>query len=196
MKKAFTLLELIFVIIVVGIISSFALPKTGDGKLQKAADQVVSHIRYTQHLAMVDDKFDVNDPDWFRENWQIQFISGAVQFGYRVYSNLDHDINADTNEFARDPLSQEFISRASGVADLRDKFGITDIEFSDNCRDGASRELSFDFLGRPYFNITTTSNIYDFLLRNDCNITLTNAEGNITIGIEPETGYARILNSP
>jgi len=198
MKKAFTLLELIFVIVAIGIISAVAFPSMDDGKLQKAADQVVSHIRYTQHLAMVDDKFDVNDPLWFRENWQIQFEEGPSEVGYMVYSDLNHAGNANNNEFARDPLTQRKISQATGVADLGGKYGITNIEFSNNCRgSGTGRELSFDFLGRPYTHITAATplaaNIHQHLLRGDCNITLTNSEGNITIGIEPETGYARIL---
>jgi len=193
MKKAFTVLELIFVIVVIGIVSVVAFPSVGDGKLQKAADQVVSHIRYTQHLAMVDDKFDVNDPLWFRENWQIRFVSGATQVGYDVYSDANQLGNANGNEFANDPLTQRNISRASGVADLRENYGITSIEFSNNCQDDGSRELSFDFLGRPYFNITATSTIHQFLLITPCTITLTNSEGDKEIIIEPETGYARIL---
>ncbi len=195
MKKAFTLLELIFVIIVIGIISYVALPNIGAGKLQKAADQVVSHIRYTQHLAMSDDKFDTNDPLWFRENWQIRFIAGPVEVGYEIYTDTNHNGFAltDIDEFAQDPLRNVDISHATGVADLGSEYEITNIVFSANCRNGTSRELSFDFLGRPYFDITATSTIHEFLLRTQCRITLTNPEGDIIIGVEPETGYVRIL---
>ena len=61
MKKAFTMLELVFVIVIVGILSYFVSSSFQRNPLREAADQVVSHIRYTQHLAMIDDKFDPND---------------------------------------------------------------------------------------------------------------------------------------
>ena len=56
MKKAFTMLELVVVIVVIGIIAVAALPRINDDHIAEAADQVMSHIRYTQHLAMQDSK--------------------------------------------------------------------------------------------------------------------------------------------
>ncbi|MBN2965053.1 type II/IV secretion system protein [Sulfurospirillum sp. T05] len=67
------MLELVFVIVVIGIISVVALPRMSDNNLRTAADQVVSHIRYTQHLAMQDDKFDPGDLEWFKGSWTIRF---------------------------------------------------------------------------------------------------------------------------
>ena len=58
MKKAFTMLELVFVIVVAGIIAAVVIPNTKTNPAQEAAIQLLSHIRYTQHLAMVDDKYD------------------------------------------------------------------------------------------------------------------------------------------
>ena len=72
MKKAFTMLELVLVIVIVGILS-FALVNGWErNTLREAADQLVNHIRYTQHLAMQEDKFDpaattANQP-WFASN--------------------------------------------------------------------------------------------------------------------------------
>lgn len=196
MKKAFTMMELIFVIVVIGILAVVIMPRTGSNKLYEAATQVLSHIRYTQHLAMVDDKFDTNDTLWFRENWQIQFES-LTQVGYMIYSDKNHLGNASDDELAKDPLSGEAISHATGVADLKKKYGITQVQFADACDDG--KELSFDFLGRPYTFITIsappTSNIYQYLLTSNCDITLTGSEGTTaTIRVHPETGYACILN--
>ena len=57
-KKAFSLIELIFVIVIIGILSSVLVPRFDRPTLIEAAHQIISHIRYTQHLAMVDNKFD------------------------------------------------------------------------------------------------------------------------------------------
>jgi len=194
MKKAFTMLELVFVIVIIGILSAVVIPRIGSNKLQEAAIQVASHIRYTQHLAMVDDKFDVNDTTWYREKWQIQFESGPVEVGYMIYSDLDQEGNADTGEFAIDPLSGKRISEGTDVANLKKKYGITQIQFDATCRGGATGELSFDFIGRPYFHLTSTSNNYENLLTANCDITLTSSEGNAYVRVHPETGYACVLD--
>ncbi len=208
MKKAFTLIELIFVIIVIGILSSIALPKMGGGKLQKAADQVVSHIRYTQHLAMVDDKFDANINNWYRARWQIYFkhdSDGDEELVYTIYSNTDLDdmsasTNADANEIAKDPLTSKDLTGDSLYSttmiknmNLSSTYGVKisdmDTLMSGGCNQ--KRRIFFDHLGRPM--LSSNISVYEELLTSDCNITLTNSEGSITIGIEPETGYARIL---
>ncbi|MDQ7060006.1 MAG: type II secretion system protein [Sulfurimonas sp.] len=67
MKKAFTMIELIFVLVVVGILAAVILPRTKTNPLQEAAIQLLSHIRYTQHLALVDDVYDANDANWYKK---------------------------------------------------------------------------------------------------------------------------------
>lgn len=200
MKKAFTMLELVFVIVVIGILSAIVIPRIGSNKLQEAAIQVVSHIRYTQHLALVDDKFDTSDTEWFRENWQIEFVSGTTEVGYKIYSDRNHLGYANSDELAVDPLTRKTFSEDTDVTNLKKKYGITEVEFSDNCKgNGTGKELSFDFLGRPYIYITDTepdvSNIYEHLLTANCDITLTSSEGEAKIRVRPETGYACVLNS-
>ncbi len=41
MKKAFTMIELIFVIIVIGILAVVVMPRSSSNKLQEAATQVL-----------------------------------------------------------------------------------------------------------------------------------------------------------
>jgi type II secretory pathway pseudopilin PulG len=211
MKRfAFTILELLFVIIVVGILAVLAMPDFNRHPLQEAAEQVANHIRYTQHLAMVDDKFDPTDPLWFRENWQIEFTSTPLNVWYKIYSDIDHYGNADNvtqREPALDPLTGETLDGNSEITDLKKIFGIKSVSFSSDCSGrnnngggiptgGTGKELSFDGLGRPYFYITKTtpviSNIYAYLLVSDCNITLSHSDGNATITIRPETGYVSV----
>lgn len=195
MKKAFTMLELVFVIVVIGILAAVVIPRIGSNKLQEAAIQVASHIRYTQHLALVDDKFDAGDATWHREKWQIQFESGATEVGYVIYSDRNQGGAADNTERAIDPLSRKTISEDSDVANLKKKYGITQVQFDATCRGGTTGELSFDFLGRPYFHLTSTSNNYENLLTANCDITLTSSEGNAYVRVHPETGYACVLDS-
>ncbi len=115
MKRGFTLLELVMVIIVVGILATMAVPRLNDDQIYQAANQVISHIRYTQHLAMQDNKFNPSDSEWYKGRWQIQFVQNITAGGtcsksapnawaYHVYS--DHPTytgNPDIVDLAKNP---------------------------------------------------------------------------------------------
>ena len=57
------MIELIVIIVVVGILAAVAIPRVERNGLIEAADQLSSHIRYTQQLAMNDNKFNATDPN-------------------------------------------------------------------------------------------------------------------------------------
>jgi prepilin-type N-terminal cleavage/methylation domain-containing protein len=110
MKRAFTLVELVLVVVIVGIISAVMVPRLNRSTLDEAAHQIVSHIRYTQHLALMDDKFDPDKNFWFKERWQILFsrnLDGEQVWTYTIFSDQKtHDKNPNiSNEIARDPLN-------------------------------------------------------------------------------------------
>jgi len=211
MKKAFTMLELVFVIVVVGILSYFAASSFQRNPLREAADQVVSHIRYTQHLAMQDDKFDANDATWYRERWQIVFNSDAFTnqtWAYTVFSSRNQNANVDVNEPAKNPSnpSKELTGGYTGYINtnntlatrelnLGQYYGVTNIVFSASCQFAGSQRISFDYLGRPLKGVPNGfAAIYQAnrLITNDCSIALIGSDGNVTITIKPETGYTYI----
>lgn len=168
MKKAFTLLELIFVIVVIGILAATIIPEMKSNSLYDAANQVVGHIRYTQHLAMVDDKFSSNDEDWYKTRWQIKFskVSGSDdKWAYAIFHDLDKDSSPDAIETAVNPLDNtkrltggysgaiEYNSKsATKELNLGNKYSIMDIDFN-NCGINNSddkKRIFFDYLGRVY----------------------------------------------
>lgn len=64
MKKAFTLLEIIFVVLVIGIISVVLVPKFNSIIVSEKVIKLIAKIRYTQHLAIIDNKYDTSDENW------------------------------------------------------------------------------------------------------------------------------------
>ena len=216
MKKAFTLLELVFVIVIIAILAAYIIPSIRTNPLQEAALQLVSHIRYTQHLAMIDDKFNVDDK-WYEERWQIRFTADGIQetaytSAYAIFSDFNglHSTHPEFNELAKDPLTGDVITggvtnsvlysddNVFSKANLGVYFGIDDITFSSSCQYYGSMRIAFDHLGRPIkgnIGSTTVKSNVDTLkyITQRCDISLHSGSKSVTIAIEPETGYARIL---
>lgn len=179
MKKAFTLLELVFVIVVIGILAAVILPRVKTDPVAEAAVNLLSQIRYTQHLAIIDDKFAKNNT-WYKDRWQI------------VLNGNRFSIVSDNNtRFAKDPQTNSDINSVV----LK---GVTSVTTSGGCANQSI--ISFDHLGRPLVgSLGATTAAYTAvgnngaLLTVDCNLTLANGrDENVTITIRPETGYASI----
>jgi prepilin-type N-terminal cleavage/methylation domain-containing protein len=180
MKKAFTMLELIFVIVVIGILAAVIIPNTKTNSVAEAAVDLVSRIQYTKHLALVDDKYDRTNPTWMRNRWQI------------VLSNNKYSIVSDNNTtYAKDPALP---SKDIKDIDLNDKYTVT-MALSGGCN--GQTAITFDNLGRPMIgNISNDVSAYvaGQLMTATCVITLSQGTKNAVIHIEPETGYAHIIN--
>ncbi|MCH9813917.1 MAG: prepilin-type N-terminal cleavage/methylation domain-containing protein [Epsilonproteobacteria bacterium] len=115
MKKGLTLIELIFVIIIIGILAAVTAPRFSRPSLHEAAHQLISHIQYTQHLAMIDNKFDPSDAMYHTKRWQLQFLNvqgSDNQWSYTIFSDdwgaiLGNapDGTANRSEIARNTLN-------------------------------------------------------------------------------------------
>lgn len=213
MKKAFTMIELIFIIVVVGILAAVAVPQINRNSLVEAADQVAAHIRYTQQLAMNDNKFDPDDPDWFRRLWRIQFTNqgapgSAAGWRYNVYwdngrfpgsngqPNSLNSMAADpqnpnkllTSGFARQPANTDS-AKMNKKLNLGGSYDIVNVAFGPACNQGGNATIAFDSKGRPMRQVANVP-LYANLIIAPCTITLTNsANENAIITIQPETGY-------
>ena len=65
MRQAFTLIELIMVIVIVGVLSMIAASSfPEEDELRLAQEQIIRHIKLTQHLAIMNDMFDPSDRWW------------------------------------------------------------------------------------------------------------------------------------
>jgi len=201
MKKSFTMLELIFVIVIIGILVSVIIPNTKTNSLQEAATQVLSHIRYTQHLAMIDDRYNQDNDEWYQERWRIRFKNDLTYthptevynniWSYIIFSDANsHDGNPHLSEMAKNPQNpNQYLSggyndtlhlkdaKAMKQLQLGLSYGIKDIKFSGGCRSNI-KYIYFDYLGRPFNSMNTkkpyekASSGWHKLLTDDCKISL------------------------
>jgi len=105
-SSAFTLIEILVVIIVIGLLAATLSFNFAPDKLQIAADQLIKDIRFTQSLALKDDKYqpfpkstsavDQNQSKyWFKQWWQLRI--GRTTNGdyfYEIFSDLPHYCNS------------------------------------------------------------------------------------------------------
>ncbi|MEA2027924.1 MAG: type II secretion system protein [Campylobacterota bacterium] len=212
-KNAFSMIELILVIVVMGILASLAIPRMDRDLRQEAIDSITSDIMLTQRMALSDHRHDSSDPQWQRTYWQWQYMNTAdcsESVVYSVFSDLDKDGDANNSEIAIDSYNHKYIHApdsycSSGTMPndyservlLTKKFGIDSISSTGGC--SSTQQIAFDELGRPHVGISgsTTPN-FASLMQTDCTLTFTFDNGLIddtddfNITIEAITG--RICN--
>ena len=186
-KRAFTMIELIFVIVVVGILAAIMIPKLNRNASREAANQILTHIRYTQHLAMQDDKYENfisnQSKPWFKLRWGITFNEtslkecsidkpGVKTWKYSVFfdKSLNGNINSES-EVANDIYkSGKLLSGgwSSGiVTEATCKKWNKELNLgkrfgitSVDFKDGCSgmQTINFDEMGRPMKVVSVTKN--------------------------------------
>jgi prepilin-type N-terminal cleavage/methylation domain-containing protein len=205
--QGFTLIELVIVVVVLGILAALVLPRLDRDLRQEAADNILSHIRYTQHLALIDDKHLRNNPQWQRRFWTMGFATNNGLLYYSIGS--DDDMSAgqantfNANEYAIDPADNKVLgannvsynnANTSSKIKLGEHYGITGITPGGGCARG--QFIAFDRLGRPHvggFSGSNTPNHASYMTQ-ACNFLFTMSNGqNFTISIQPESGYAQIV---
>ena len=218
MTKAFSLIELIFVIVIIGIISSFVIPSIKTNPLQEAAIQLASDIRYTQHLAMNDDLYRSNENNWFENRWRLKFYNGIKsdnKLAYTICNKEDSHTNVNANNVAKNPLDSNQLlsgghSSSSAKLNINDEafigmyklnlgksYNISSYSLSGGCR---YSRINFDFLGRPiYRDPNKLTKVYkeddkEVLVHESCQIKLSTINHEeIKIIIEAETGRVKII---
>jgi len=206
-KSAFTMIELVFVIVVLGILASLAMGRMDRDLKQEASESILSHMRLTQQLALRDNKHrSDSSSNWQRAYWQIDF-NCTSDCTYSVGSDLDLDGSLAMLESAIDPVDGKYLWNDGGTDTdmskkvlLENKFGIHTITPSSGCV--TSNSIAFDYNGRPYLSIDTATNNFLTIMNTDCNLTfiMSTDEDNdgiddqFIITIEAETGYSFIYD--
>ena len=193
MKKAFTLLELCLVLVIIGVILSFVkFYPQNDERILHAARQIQNDLTYTRNLALMQGAFrsansGVAKDEWFKARWQLYFIRSKSATGgeqtYTIFLDKNGDGNANIGksganldrEIAVDILNAKKLmnSGQSGVIAKDDEraSGRFNIErnFGVNAVEfkgacAGSTRVIFDELGRLYSPLRSANKPYEKLL--------------------------------
>ncbi len=195
------MIELVFVIIILGILASLAMERMDRDLTQEASESVLSSIRLTQQQALIDNKHRKdNNPNWQRAYWRFDFNCTSA-CAYNVGSDINLNGTIEKAESAIDPIDGKYLWNDGTGNDMSNrvllgkKFGVINIEASDGC-DGSS-SIAFDFLGRPHLDVSTATNNFSSIMRENCKLTFDmSSDDNFSIIIESETGHTSILGQP
>jgi len=210
LRKAFSLVELVMAIVVMGILASLAIPRLERDLQQEAIDNIVSAFRYTQQLALMDDKTDPTDPEWQKKLWNIRFFtsSNIASNFYTICSDKNKNGAISKDECAVEPNSGKYYYNLAGDATIASdeassifigkKYGIKNIIFDSNCQSNAStssHHIAFDRYGRPHIGVFSGANDFRSYLKNDCIITfefIDPAIKDFNITVAKQTGYVTV----
>lgn len=201
-KKSFSLIELIFIITVISIVSLQFFPKNFHSSLNQAANKLIIHLKNTKYQAMLDNKFDHEDEFWFRKRWTMKFQKCSKTIGglyYVIYSDTNKGGHVNKEETLKDPLSQKWLysnydcnasfDESEDIL-LTKEYGVVDVNVSCN-NTSTIGQISFGHDGRVYTKLGSNStDTYKNELKEKCYITLyDNKQNNVSIIIEPNTGF-------
>jgi len=207
-RSGFTMLELVMVIIVMGIIASVAMPQMDRDTKQEGADTILSDIRLTQLMALMDYRQAFNKPKWQRSFWKFSVESCASGTGLFVGVGSDKNLEGDTDEkeaaidsangkpmFWRnqEECTNGGDNSVSSEIFITKKYGIKEIKGEGGCKN--IQHIGFDHLGRPHVSFSTsTKPDYSTYMDKACTFTfLLQNSDSFQIRILPESGYAFIV---
>lgn len=171
-KQAFTMIELVLVIVVLGILAALAMPRLDRDLRQEAKDNILSAIRYTQHLAMIDDKT-VPGTAWQANLWKISFQADGSSYTISSGGNV-----------ALDPIDGKAMDGTSPNTLIGKKYSVDGVS-------GGCTTVGFDNLGRPFTSMSG-STYTGYMDSPSCNIIFTFEQTGVTdltITIAAETGH-------
>lgn len=221
MKKAFTLIEVIFIIVVVGILSTIAISRFNSKDLLRGAEMVARDIEYVKHLAVIDDNRVPNDMIQKHENnsnfWAITFIGiggdpkmsifkytnpsinyGTVQTAVVDYLDKEKFLTLTVRDGKDDDIVDGSVVKTSPRVWLKKTYSINKIDTSDcNAEDYTGRHsintLFFNEEGIPYIANSSGGTFWYFQkLKEICTLKIKAGSDTKCIDIYPETGYVKV----
>jgi len=225
-KRAFTMVELIIVIITLAILAAYSIPRIKRDTRSEAINHILMMMRYTQNLALHDDMHLKDNTNWQRRFWRFE-IDYCAGKGNGLYYNIVTDNNmrgkANKEETAIDPSNGKYtywihtkkcpknstdalMNQVSPNIFLTQKYGINSVKF-ESCtiykRTRTSYEgqhLGFDNYGRAYKSYTASSipNNWGVAIT-DCKIKFSFIDNSIdpfTVVVSKESGFIYLEENP
>lgn len=206
-KNAFSIFELILIIILISIITILFNFKKPVNKLELATNRLALYLKEVRYKALINDKYNKDDSLWHKKRWTLKFFRCSKKIGgiyYVIYSDKNETGHPSANESLQDPLTKKAIyssnrceidNKYSKYTLLTQEYDIDKVSISCNSTSSLG-QLSFGNDGKVYTKLSSYEGEYDeYELKEKCRIKLIDKDKNFReIEIVPKTGYLRVLN--
>lgn len=204
MKKSFTILELMIVILLLGFLYTQFLPKNKIDYLDEVINRLSLYLSEVRYKALIDDKFDSKDNLWHKKRWTLKFFRCRDEVDgiyYSIYSNSNESGTPSANDSLKDPLTQKNIYSSNQCNEnnsnskyvlLTKNFEIKDVKVS--CNETTSLgQLSFGSDGKVYSKLSAYENeASKYEITQPCSIKFISKENKSKeIVLFPSTGYSK-----
>jgi len=202
MKKSFTLLELILVIVVLSVCYYSFFVKIENDKIKDAASRIKLYLKQVRYQALIDSKRDQTNSLWHKKRWTLKFFrcnKSVDGIYYVIYHDENMKGHPNMDESMNDPLTNKKIyssnkcettSQTSKYVLLTKEFGIEDVVISCNSTSSLG-QISFGDDGKIYSKLSNYEDKEDeYEITGTCEIELkSNESQNIVLKIEGGSGY-------
>ena len=199
-KRAFTLIEMLIVMVLIAILALYSIPRLNRDSRSEAINHLLTMIRFTQNLALHDNRHNFNNSMWQKSFWRFEIYqckNGGLF--YKIGADKQYNGGLNRGEVAIDPSNGKFTfwdtrkecPKNSQDALMQDvspnifitqKYGINKVEFK-NCAIYGSKPLvsnakhvRFDFFGRAYRGYTRVSKYASLNQPRNLGVQLNNCE--------------------
>lgn len=204
MKKSFSILEIILVLLLLAILYTSFIPKFNKSKIDEVSNRLVLYLKQTRYLSLLDNKYDDENDLWFKKRWTLKFLRCRESVGgfyYTIYSDKNNSGHPGSTDSLKDPLSNKNIYSSNYCEEkdenskyvlLTKNYHITNIEVS--CNETSSLgQLSFGNDGRVYSKLSNKENEEnEYEIEENCIIKLQDKYGEKReIEISSKTGFTK-----
>jgi len=203
MKKSFTIIELILVIILLLLIYNIFTPKVKINTIDELTNRLVVYLKQTRYQALINDKYNHNDDSfWHKKRWTLKFFRCKESVGgiyYVIYSDENTTGHPGVDDSLKDSLTLKNIYSSNSCNEnienskyvlISQNFDIQNVNVSCNSTDSLG-QLSFGNDGKIYSRLSANANDdSSYEIQNNCKIELINSSNEKrVIHLESKTGY-------
>ena len=202
MKKAFSFLEVILVISLLGFLYTAFIPKTNISKIDEVSNRLVLYLKQTRYQALINDKYNKDDTLWHKQRWTLKFFRCRKDVGgiyYSIYTDKNSSGHPSMEDSLKDSLNQKNIYSTNYCNEnlnnskyvlITKNFNINEVNVS--CNETSSLgQLSFGADGKIYSKLSNIENDNtSYEIKDKCKIKLTDTFGEKrNIILENNTAY-------
>ncbi|MFA9373497.1 MAG: type II secretion system protein [Poseidonibacter sp.] len=208
MKRSFSLLELVIVILLLSLLYTIFISKTKISKIDEVTNRLIIYLKQTRYQAMIDNKYDENSTLWYKSRWTMKFFrcrKDQEGIYYVIYSDKNKTGHPSVEDTLKDPLTNKNIYSSNYCLEKNENskyvllskyYGIKDINISCN-NTSTLGQISFASNGKIYSKLSNNGNeAYEYEITDKCYIELIDESNEKrTIELEPKTSYIRKINN-